>query len=331
MSNSNRLPRHLVAADDAGDLLALLGVEEPADDPDGRRGHLPHAVEGEAGRARDAALGGHQAAAHEREAEAEAVLVGVVERAHVEGHPLAVALDDDRHRLGRAAAVDLRVADAVQAAERAGEPLRLRVRIPGAAGHAVDGDHLVARSGDAPPPGSPPRSGRPTAGRLLEREPQGEQDHEGDHEVHERARGDHHDPLPHGLVAVGARGDLGIELLLRVHARDPHVAAERDRADPVLGLAALDAPELRREEEEEALDPHPDRLRGGEVARLVEDDQHGEAEEGEDPAHAATRSAISSRGELAGPRGRTRTAARSGRAARCRCARGPRRSRRRSR
>ena len=32
----DRLSGDLVAADDAGDLLALLGVEDPADDPDRR-------------------------------------------------------------------------------------------------------------------------------------------------------------------------------------------------------------------------------------------------------------------------------------------------------
>ena len=80
--------------------------------------------------------------------------------------------------------------------------------------------------------------------------------------------------------------DLRGNLLLRVHAGDLHVAAERDRFDPVLGLAALERPDRRPEEEEEALDPHPRRLGGDEVAGLVEDDQQAEADEDEEPAHA---------------------------------------------
>ena len=74
---------------------------------------------------------------------------------------------------------------------------------------------------------------------------------------------------------------------MRVHARDAHVAAERDRADGVLRLAAAHARDQRREEQREALHAHPDRLGRAEVARLVEDDQRGEAEEGEHPAHPA--------------------------------------------
>src|SRR4029077_13453526 len=75
-------------------------------------------------------------------------------------------------------------------------------------------------------------------------------------------------------------------LFLRVHPVDLHVAAERNAFDPVLGLAALERPEGRAEEEEKAFDPHPGRLGGDEVARLVEQDQGAEAEEDVDPAHA---------------------------------------------
>src|SRR5918996_4517606 len=87
-------------------------------------------------------------------------------------------------------------------------------------------------------------------------------------------------------------GDGRRDVLRRVHAGDLHVAAERDRADRVLGLAAAVAREQRWEEEREPLDPHADRLGGREVPQLVQDDQGGEAEEGEQEAHACT--AISS-------------------------------------
>ena len=48
----------------------------------------------------------------------------------------------------------------------------------------------------------------------------------------------------------------------------------------------------RREEQREALDAHPGGLGRGEVAELVQDDERGEAEEGQQPAHVRT--AISS-------------------------------------
>ncbi len=102
-------------------------------------------------------------------------------------------------------------------------------------------------------------------------------------------RGDD-DPLP-DLLAGDRRGALPRRhLFLRVHAVDFHVAAERDRFDPVLGLAAFERPDGRAEEEEEAFDPHAGRLGGDEVARLVEDDQRAEAEEDVDPTHAGASS-----------------------------------------
>ena len=139
-----------------------------------------------------------------------------------------------------------------------------------------------------------PRVGSSVSTRLVtpSATPQPEQQHhqeqEGQHDVDRRAGGDDDDPLPDRLAEVGAVGDLRRDLLRRVHARDPHVAAERDRADRVLRLAAAHAAEQRREEEREALHAHPDGLGGREVAELVQDDQRGEAQEGEQPAQAAT-------------------------------------------
>jgi hypothetical protein len=69
---------------------------------------------------------------------------------------------------------------------------------------------------------------------------------------------------------------LGRDLLVGVHPGDPHVAAQRDRADAVLRLAALDLEQQRREEQREALDTHADGLGRGEVAGLVQDDEQGE-------------------------------------------------------
>src|SRR5262245_53731273 len=94
--------------------------------------------------------------------------------------------------------------------------------------------------------------------------------------------------------------DLRRDALVRVHPGDLHVAPERDRSDGVLGLATADLRQQRREEQREALDAHADRLRGGEVAELVEDDERGKAGEREEVAHArlpalATSSAASAR------------------------------------
>src|SRR6185436_2191182 len=75
------------------------------------------------------------------------------------------------------------------------------------------------------------------------------------------------------------------QLVFGVHAADLHVAPRRDRGDPVLGLASFDRDELRSEEEEKLLDPHPCRLCGEEVSGLVEDDQQREAEEDQHPVH----------------------------------------------
>src|SRR5262249_28102520 len=99
---------------------------------------------------------------------------------------------------------------------------------------------------------------------------------------------DHHDALPDRLVVVRAALDVRRQLLRRVHAADLHVAPERDRADAVLGLALADLGDQRREEQREALHAHPPRLRGPAVAELVQDDQRGKAEEGQDPGHART-------------------------------------------
>ena len=114
------------------------------------------------------------------------------------------------------------------------------------------------------------------------------QQRERDEDVDRRPGADHDDPLPDGLAVVGAVLDLRRDLLRRVHAGDLHVAAERDRADRVLRLAAPRLRPQRREEQREALDAHPDRLGGREVAELVQHDQGREAQERQQPAHAAS-------------------------------------------
>ncbi len=129
---------------------------------------------------------------------------------------------------------------------------------------------------------------------LPERQQQHPDDREGDQEVHERPGGDHDDALPDRLREVGPMRDLRRDALVRVHPGDLHVAAERHGPDRVLRLPPPVLEQQRREEQREALDPHPDGLRRGEVAELVQDDQGGEAGEGEEVAHARLRSALTS-------------------------------------
>ena len=79
---------------------------------------------------------------------------------------------------------------------------------------------------------------------------------------------------------------VGVARRRAVHAGNLHVAAERDRADAVLDPVPLLLDDRRREAHVEASRAHPDEDRGEEVAGLVDEDQEGEAEDGDDHAHA---------------------------------------------
>src|SRR3954452_12655053 len=288
------LARGLVGADHAGDVLARLGVIEDAHD----RGR---------GQARDASqVGGGDRHGVRRPD----VLVGSVGDA--EQHPLgrrvvlgrdeeglllAVALHHDLRRRGRLAAArrppGTRVAadDAPQAQLAVDDLLVAQAGL--VARCTVDREHLVA---GAQLVGGSARRLDLVDHEVVHRHPvkrdDGPHEHEGDEEVHRRPRRDYDDALPGWLVEVGARRDLRRELLVGAHPGDLHVAAEWDRPDGVLGLAAAELGQQRREEEREALDAHPGGLGRGEVPELVQDDERGEAEEGEQPAQVRT--AISS-------------------------------------
>ncbi len=71
-----------------------------------------------------------------------------------------------------------------------------------------------------------------------------------------------------------------------VHPRDLHEAAERDGADAVLDPVARALPDRRREADVEAPRPHPEAERHEEVAELVDEDQHTQADDGDDDGHA---------------------------------------------
>jgi hypothetical protein len=160
------------------------------------------------------------------------------------------------------------------------------VELVDASAPAVDRDHLIAALEGAGGGEALGHRGDRVAGVRPDQPPEEEEQDEAEREVHGRAGEDHDDSLPDGLGVVGAVANLLRELLGGVHAADLHVAAERDGADRILGLADLLAHEQRREEQREALHPHAHRLGGGEVPRLVEHDQHHEADERQEPAHA---------------------------------------------
>src|SRR6266545_2024730 len=140
-----------------------------------------------------------------------------------------------------------------------------------------------------------------------------------DQEVGDRPGREHDRPLPGRLVAElplrrgGARllgpGDHGgggpagkvpghgpVAVLLQEvavafvggHARDLAEAAQRQRLEAVLGLPAPERPDGLAEAEEEALDLHPEQLRGHEVATLVEEDGQHQGEDEQQDAEQAT-------------------------------------------
>ena len=204
----------------------------------------------------------------------------VVDGADAQVDHAAVAPNHEPGGRGRGAVVDGR---ALRAPVR-GDPSR---ELPGAAPVAVHGDDHVTGVQD-------PRGREALAGLVdthltrADLPEEHEQEDRGEHEVDDRTGGDDHDPLPGRLRVVGPGAHLVREALVRVHPRDLHVAARRDRPDRVFGLADLLPREQRREEQREALHPHAHGLGGREVARLVQDHEDDEAEEGQEPAHAAT-------------------------------------------
>ena len=86
-----------------------------------------------------------------------------------------------------------------------------------------------------------------------------------------------------------------------MHPRDLHVAPEGDRADAVLDAVPLLLRDRGREADVEAAGPHADREGREEMARLVDQDQEREAEDGDDDRH-----------RTASPRSASRRAARVG-------------------
>ena len=143
--------------------------------------------------------------------------------------------------------------------------------------HAVlSGASPPSRSASGLLPGTPSRRERD------------EQEHEGLEQVHDRSGGHDQQPLRIRLLAVGAGLVLGRHVGLEVaHPDDADVGASRDALDAVLGLASLERPDLRSEEQEELRDLHPRPLGGEVVAELVEEDHHHDRGDHDEPAGPA--------------------------------------------
>ena len=105
--------------------------------------------------------------------------------------------------------------------------------------------------------------------RILVHEQAGQQGH-GQHDVHEGTGEGDHQPLPArlGQEGPGIAGALVTGLL----AGHLHVAAERDRRDPEVGLAPAESEQTRPEAEAEGLDPHVKEARHPIMAQFVNQD-----------------------------------------------------------
>ena len=96
-------------------------------------------------------------------------------------------------------------------------------------------------------------------------------DDKAQHEVHERARGEYYHALPRGLIRKCAR--VFRLLVLSGHGAE---AAEWDAAQRIGRLALLLLEYGGAHADRELLDPHSAGFRRGEVAKLVDNDEHAE-------------------------------------------------------
>ena len=128
------------------------------------------------------------------------------------------------------------------------------------------------------------RQHRALAGEVNEVDEQRQQ------QVEHRPGDDDRVALPQRLRGQRARPIDGRDRLARILAQQAHVAAERDRRQPVLGLAPGEAEDARAEPEREAQHLDVEQLREHEVPELVHQDQHAQqhhdGRRGPEHAHA---------------------------------------------
>ena len=84
------------------------------------------------------------------------------------------------------------------------------------------------------------------------------------------------------LTCLGLQARRQVTRRRAVHPGDLHVAAERDRADPVLDTVADGLDDRRPEAEVELPRRHPHGARREEVPRLVDHHEHRQPEDGRD-------------------------------------------------
>ena len=198
-------------------------------------------------------------------------------RTRVQLEALAVALDDQVHRIAAGQRdLDAEVLEAVHrlAADLEHAVTGLQRDFPGRAAVGDPAD-LGGEEGDA------------AAKRDRERDQREQQ-------VHHHAAGVEQHALADGLAlqALAAR----VAAVARLHAGDGDVAAERDQREPVVGRAAVEAPDARAEAEREDLDAHADPASREVVPELVHVDQEPDAEGDEEDvaefAHALVWSGV---------------------------------------
>ena len=104
-----------------------------------------------------------------------------------------------------------------------------------------------------------------------------------EHDVHRRSHDEHLEPFPLALrqELVRSPHDLTVRVALDILGRVAghlHVAAERERADAVFGIASLEAEDCRIEAELKLRHADADAFRGQKVSELVHEHEHPEHE-----------------------------------------------------
>ncbi len=154
---------------------------------------------------------------------------------------------------------------------------------------AVDGQDAVAR--EQAPVGRPVREHGAHDGRreLAVPEVDHEEEGQGEHEVHGRAREHDRDALPQGLAVEAARLLGGRDLVVGVLAEHAHVAADWQRRQHVFGVPLAEAQELRPEPEAELQHANAEELRPHEVPELVHEDEDADEDDEVDEVHGQLR------------------------------------------
>src|SRR5436190_19030396 len=91
-----------------------------------------------------------------------------------------------------------------------------------------------------------------------------------------------------GLLERAAEVDVDVRRRRTMHPGDLHVAAERNRTDPVLDALPAKLDERRREPDIEAARTHIHEACRAEMPELVDEDEQGEPEDGDEERHVTS-------------------------------------------